>query len=384
MDYKKAGEQVLNILINASFEAYFVGGMVRDDLLGIKYNDIDITTNALPKDIMKLFPNTYDKGLKYNSVTVIYLNYEFEITTYRVDVEYLDHRHPLVGEADNLELDLKRRDFTINAMAMDLNGNVIDLNNGKKDLDEKLIKTVGDPKNRFTEDALRMIRACYFASKLNFTIETNTYSEMKNNAVLIKNISSERIIAELDKITSLPDNSKAFFYLYDSKLAYYIKGLDKAVKYCLDNKITKLDTMLLLMLVGYFSSELDDYYKISNKKRTIIERSVMLASVSDNSDFPKVMLYSYGLEVALYANSLNVLLNKDIDKSSIIKNNYEALPIKKTCDLKFKGEDIIKLNSKTPGYWLNDQVDDLKLLVINGDLENDYEVLKEYYIKNIL
>ena len=178
MTYLEAGLEVLNIIEMNGYEAFFVGGFVRDYILGVESNDIDITTNALPSQISKLF-TVVNTGIKYNSVTIIYEGYSFETTTYRLEGDYKDYRHPVYEVGKSLLDDLKRRDFTINAMAMDKELNVIDLFGGQEDLKNKIIRTVSEPQRRFSEDALRILRATYFAAKLGFSIELNTLNAMK-------------------------------------------------------------------------------------------------------------------------------------------------------------------------------------------------------------
>ena len=158
MTYLEAGIEVIKLIELNGYEAYFVGGFVRDYLLGIDSNDIDIATNALPNQIANIF-QVVNSGIKYNCVTVIYEGYSFETTTYRLETAYKDYRHPTYEVGKVLTDDLRRRDFTINAMAMNKNLEVIDIFGGLNDLKEGVIKTVNDPQKRFTEDALRMLRA---------------------------------------------------------------------------------------------------------------------------------------------------------------------------------------------------------------------------------
>ncbi|MEM2555119.1 MAG: HD domain-containing protein [Nitrososphaerota archaeon] len=200
--------EVLNIwkrLIESGYEAYLVGGCIRDLLLNRKPKDWDITTNAKPEEIQKIFPNSFYEnrfftvGVKTDSkdpsLSVI------EITTFREESKYSDFRHPdEVRFAERLEDDLKRRDFTINALALDINGNIIDIFNGVRDLKNKLIRAVGDPEDRFKEDALRMMRAIRLACELDFKIEINTLKAIKENVSFIQFIAKERIRDEFVKI----------------------------------------------------------------------------------------------------------------------------------------------------------------------------------------
>ena len=168
-------EIIINILEKAGYEAYAVGGCVRDALLGRTPNDWDITTSAKPEQVKALFHRTVDTGIAHGTVTVLLEKEGFEVTTYRVDGEYEDGRHPKeVTFTACLEEDLKRRDFTINAMAYNPRKGLVDLFEGQKDLENKVIRCVGDPLERFTEDALRIMRAVRFSAQLGFSLEEET------------------------------------------------------------------------------------------------------------------------------------------------------------------------------------------------------------------
>lgn len=192
---------ILKKLTSAGYEAYIVGGCVRDALMGKIPNDYDVTTSAKPDEILKLFPNSLTIGLKHGTVTVRAGKELVEVTTYRCDGTYADHRHPdSVVFVDSLSEDLGRRDFTINAMAADNNGSLTDLYGGKKDLDEHIVRCVGIPDERFQEDALRMFRAYRFSSRFEFSIEEKTYASIKTNAYLSSALAAERIRDELEKV----------------------------------------------------------------------------------------------------------------------------------------------------------------------------------------
>ena len=199
----KNAEKLLSELESCGFEAYMVGGCVRDSVMGREYHDIDITTNALPEDILRVFCSykVIPTGIKHGTVTVLCDSEPFEITTYRIDGTYTDHRRPdSVEFTSDITADLARRDFTINATAMDKNGSVIDPFGGISDMKEGIIRCVGDPKKRFSEDALRIMRAVRFASQLGFVIDDDTATAIHDMKDLLQNISNERIRDELDKI----------------------------------------------------------------------------------------------------------------------------------------------------------------------------------------
>lgn len=203
MDMPKNVDTAINLLQSAGFEAYAVGGCVRDSLLGKTPNDWDITTSAKPENMKSVFADFHciDTGIKHGTVTVVIDGEPLEITTFRLDGEYEDNRHPKsVTFTSNLGADLGRRDFTVNAMAYSKMTGTVDLFGGQNDLKNGIIRCVGDPDRRFNEDALRILRALRFASALDFEIEEKTAQSLLKNRALLGNISEERIAKELLKL----------------------------------------------------------------------------------------------------------------------------------------------------------------------------------------
>lgn len=203
MDMPKNVDTAINLLQSAGFEAYAVGGCVRDSLLGKTPNDWDITTSAKPEDMKSVFADFHciDTGIKHGTVTVVIDGEPLEITTFRLDGEYEDNRHPKsVTFTSDLGADLGRRDFTVNAMAYSKMTGTVDLFGGQNDLKNGIIRCVGDPDRRFNEDALRILRALRFASALDFEIEEKTAQSLLKNRALLGNISEERISKELLKL----------------------------------------------------------------------------------------------------------------------------------------------------------------------------------------
>lgn len=221
---------IIHILNNNGFEAYAVGGCVRDSILGKKPEDWDIATNAKPGEVKNLFNKTIDTGLKHGTVTVVpggqneasSARQSFEVTTYRIDGKYIDNRRPeTVVFTSSLEYDLSRRDFTINAIACHPEQGLVDPFGGIKDIESRIIRTVGDAGERFREDALRMLRAVRFSAQLDFAVDSSTLQSIKNNCLLIQNISLERVRDELTKII-ISDQPVKFSLLKDTGLLQFI------------------------------------------------------------------------------------------------------------------------------------------------------------------
>lgn len=206
MQIPKSAEQIIEQLNQAGFEAYVVGGCVRDTLLGKEPEDWDITTSAKPGQVKAIFGRTIDTGIQHGTVTIMKGKEGFEVTTYRIDGEYEDGRHPKSVEfTANLIEDLKRRDFTINAMAYSHASGLIDAFDGLKDLEEHRIRCVGNPIHRFTEDALRILRALRFSAQLRFEIEPETKQAISVLAPNLVHVSKERIQVELTKLLLSPN-----------------------------------------------------------------------------------------------------------------------------------------------------------------------------------
>ncbi|NLK22036.1 MAG: CCA tRNA nucleotidyltransferase [Epulopiscium sp.] len=231
IDIPKEAEEIIFMLNRQGYEGYIVGGCVRDILMNRTPHDWDITTSAKPEEVKSMFKKTYDTGIAHGTVTVILNEKHFEITTYRIEGFYEDHRRPKeVAFTKDLSKDLSRRDFTMNAVAYHPKEGFIDPMGGIEDIKKEKIRCVGNPDRRFEEDALRMLRGIRFSSQLNFDIEGNTLSAIKNNSYLISHISSERVREELDKIL-LSDSVRKFILLYDTGiLKYILKEVEECFK----------------------------------------------------------------------------------------------------------------------------------------------------------
>ena len=213
-----------SVFNNSGFKCYLVGGAVRNLIRGIKPADFDFTTDALPDEMIRLFKRVIPTGIEHGTVTILFKGMNYEVTTFRIDGDYSNSRHP-----DNIEFsssiyeDLKRRDFTINSMAYDpVSCVLLDPHEGKKDLKRKLIKCIGDPVKRFSEDGLRVLRGCRFSSQLDFEIEKKTLAGMKDQGFRLEYISAERIRDEIIKILMSDRPSKAFFVMKDTGILKYI------------------------------------------------------------------------------------------------------------------------------------------------------------------
>jgi tRNA nucleotidyltransferase (CCA-adding enzyme) len=374
-------KKLIECINEAGYEAYIIGGYVRDLLLGFDNQDIDIATSAHPTVVKQLFSKTILTGIDHGTVTVIFEGVKFEVTTYRTDGKYLNNRRPKdVHFVSSLQTDIKRRDFTINALALDNYGNLIDYVDGKKDIEAKLIRTVGAPEARFNEDALRMLRAFRFVAKLGFNIEQETLSAIKKVGSLIQNISAERILMELEKMIYGNYFFVAIEVMINTKFHHFLPHLKSGIEKIAVTKFLPTDLSEFLTICAVCGAY-HEIVELPLSKQMIRKITLVYEMYSlEISEFSNLILYRNGLESCLLTNKLNVFLrNKDDLKEKIIAK-YNSLPIYKICDLKFKGDDIINLYSKKPGSWIGMVLDDLSLKVLNGELKNEYNELKNYLI----
>ena len=377
-NFIKKFNSAINILEKfneAGYEAYFVGGCVRDYLLNDDFSDIDITTNALPDEVKQIFKKSIDTGIQHGTVTILINGDSFEVTTFRTEDDYIDHRTPEKVEfVSNLKEDLDRRDFTINAMALDSKGKLYDYHCGEKDLRNKIIKTVNNPNERFFEDALRMLRAFRFSSKLGFEIEENTLKAIKNNAELIEFVSIERIVNEFRKLLTGKGNKRSLELLLDSKLNNYIPFLDEISKIIDFSNYTFCQSLYILSNINDISFEKLKELKLSNKE---IKQVKIYEKI--NKDFIgnvplEIILYNYDIEdVAFIASYFKYCDKEDIEK---IK-----LPIESFNDIAITSMEIISIIDMPAGPWIKEIIKKLEEDIILSKIDNTRKDILDFLIK---
>ena len=376
------GMFVVKKLKRNKYEAYFVGGCVRDYLLNQQVNDIDITTNATPNQVMALFKNAKPTGLKYGTVTVLHDLHNIEVTTYRVDGTYLDYRRPEeVFLTDLVTEDVKRRDFTINGLLMDENYKIYDYIDGQKDLENKTIRAIGNPNERFNEDALRLLRATYFQAKLGFSIEAETKAAMKANASKIDHLPNERILNEVLKMLAEKHQIEGLKTIEETTLSRHLPGLEKGIKYINQNFKERVFIDTFFALCFSLNGFVDERWKFSNIHKNKYQKVVEL--VIAEKDIDKFVLYEYGLEISTLANKILFLLGKKPNQKTRIKNMYDSLELKSITDLAIRGSDILKLTTKKQGAWLKILLEDLVQQVLSGKIKNVRKSLINYCMEKL-
>lgn len=359
--YKKALE-VLNKFYDNGYLAYIVGGYPRDTLLGIKTTDIDICTNAKPMEIIKIFDTDKVSDINYGSVKVIYKNVKFDVTTFRRDIKYENNRKPVkIKYINDLKKDLLRRDFTINTLCIDREGNLVDILNVRKDIDERIIRTVGNPRYRIKEDSLRILRAIRFASILDFKIDSKTKSYIIKYGYLLKSLSCSRRREELDKIFSSKNKEM---------------GRDLIVELGIDKHLgieNLKDIVMCDDIIGIWSQlKMRDEYPFSKlEKETIFKIREML-----EMDIDSYSVYKYGLYVSSVVGSIKGISYKEIN------DIYSNLVIYSRKDIKVGGMDIANALKREPGNYLREIFDDIERKIIWLEIDNKYEDIIDYVKKN--
>ena len=333
---------VLNKINKSGYEAYIVGGYVRDKLLGINTIDVDIATNALPSELIKIFPNAKTDE-KYGSLKFSLKTFNFDLTTFRKETYTKEKLE--INYINNIKEDALRRDFTINAIYMDIDGNIIDPLGGLNDLKNKILKIIGEPKIRFEEDPLRILRTIRFKTNLNFKIDKNTNDAIINKQNLLKKVSYFRKKEELNKIFISENKLNAF----DLIKKY---NLSSVLDINFDKIIYTTDPLGIWAQIEFSSN-----YPFTKQEKMIIEK------IRNYKEFTNENLYKYGLYISLIASEI-----LGINKTTVNKK-YKALAIKDKKDIKINYKKLINLGYKD--NEINDIIKSLEKLILQDKLKNN-------------
>ncbi|RHW39298.1 CCA tRNA nucleotidyltransferase [Lysinibacillus yapensis] len=380
--------RVIDKIERAGFEAVIVGGAVRDFLLDRTVNDVDVATSALPSEVKQIFSATVDVGIEHGTILVLDEGEPIEVTTYRTEGTYTDYRRPEeVTFVRSLEQDLERRDFTINAMAIKKDGTIIDLFGGKQDIEQKVIRAVGNATVRFREDALRMLRAIRFSAQLGFSIEQKTLEAIKVDSDLIDFIANERIAMEMAKMWKSDYVYNGLRLLIDSRLARYLVGnFPEQINQWKQFKTAKPEVgwAYLCLLNRQDFQKIADFYHFSRKEKTFI-RDVLNAYDALQSKWTAMDYFSTNLDVLETAYDFAIWQNLDVPfaKESIqkVKN---SLPIQSRDQLAINGNDLIAWTSRKKGPWIKVALDAAIIAVLHGYTENNAENLKEWFLNDFI
>ena len=386
----QAAVPVLERINQAGFEVYFVGGCVRDTLLQRPLHDVDLATSAYPQEIKQIFPQTIDTGIEHGTVTVIYQKKAYEITTFRTESGYQDYRRPdKVEFVRSLKEDLKRRDFTINALAMNAQGEIIDLFAGMADLQQRQIRAVGVAADRFHEDALRMLRAVRFQAQLNFTIEKQTLAGIKTNAALLSHIATERIREEFIKLMEGCNRQAGLISLYQTQLYRFCPGLatydfPKILQFAAGQITDEATVWSFLAYLGQLKRmQVRPFlrqWKVANNNIKLVQAAIELLNNYQGSNW---QLYIAGqAATAIAAQVLRLTCQQELAEQLI--EQYQDLPLKSPQQLAINGQQIMQVLNLSPGPQIGQYLKQIQQAIVAGQLVNDYQTIVNYLKNNNL
>jgi tRNA nucleotidyltransferase (CCA-adding enzyme) len=367
---------VLEQIEKNGFKAYFVGGCVRDYCLDRPIKDVDIASSAKPKDIQRIFKKTIPVGIEHGTVIVRHNHVSYEVTTFRKEDKYEDYRRPSkVWFVDDLEEDLSRRDFTFNAMAMDRLYHLIDPFDGRKDLLENQIRTVGNPDLRFSEDPLRLMRACRFMSVYRMEIEEVTKAAIIKNVSLLKKISTERITIEFIKLLDGEHAGAALEFMSKSGIfsflpyPLHVKNKKKLMDFkwnALQKETERWAAVILLMEV----SDERDFLKRWKLPNAVTKEVLEILAASRTESWNKIDLYRAGIQTAKSGLLLRSLMcNKPcVEPVQKINDLHSEIPIRSRSDIPLNGENILQIKGKAPGLWVGKLFQEMEQLIVEGRL----------------
>ncbi|HGZ7035448.1 TPA: CCA tRNA nucleotidyltransferase [Staphylococcus aureus] len=381
---------ILEQIQDNGFEAYYVGGSVRDYVMGRNIHDIDITTSATPDEIESIFSHTIPVGKEHGTINVVFNDENYEVTTFRAEEDYVDHRRPSgVTFVRDLYEDLQRRDFTMNAIAMDTAYKLYDYFDGQQDINNRIIRTVGIAEERFQEDALRMIRCLRFQSQLSFDIAMETFEAMRTQMADIKFLSIERIVIELTKLMRGINVEESFNHLKSLKAFNYMPYFEQ-----LDmNQINVTEPIDLELLIAIVSVKFDINYslkplKLSNRQVKDINQYIQIMNALPSiitKEQLKMFVYDYDTNLIK-----NVMVAADVLKANDIQGHEPLIVNLQTIDetlhrlLMHNRKDMMvnggvlmaHLNAKS-GPWLKDVLRQIEIAIVTGKVSNEEtEILK--------
>ncbi|MGM2632179.1 MULTISPECIES: CCA tRNA nucleotidyltransferase [Bacillus cereus group] len=390
MERFKKASSIIETLKQQGHEAYFVGGSVRDLIIDRPIGDIDIATSALPEEVMAIFPRHVPVGLEHGTVIVVENGEPYEVTTFRTESEYEDFRRPSsVQFVRSLEEDLKRRDFTMNAIAMTEEGKMVDLFAGQEAIQKREIVTVGNAADRFQEDALRMMRGIRFVSTLGFSLETKTKQAIETYGHLLEHIAIERITVEFEKLLTGTYCVKALKELVETKLFSYLPYLQmseekllKATQYKWDSFEADIEAWaFFLYCIGEeHPAVFLRQWKFSNKKIKDIVAVLLTIRKRKEKDWDTVLLYKTGIHIAEMAERVYEAMIESYDHTAVnrVQTLFQALPIKNRQEMNVTGNDLLNWANKKPGPWVAEMIQKIEEAIVQGNVVNEKECIREW------
>ncbi|UUI38075.1 CCA tRNA nucleotidyltransferase [Oceanobacillus oncorhynchi] len=380
---------IISIIEEHHYEAYFVGGCVRDYIIGRPIHDVDIASSAFPSEIQAIFPKVIPVGIEHGTVIVRYEQESFEVTTYRTEGTYTDHRRPdEVHFVRDIKEDLKRRDFTMNAIAMDANGKVLDPFGGREDIAGRRIQTVGDAADRFKEDALRIIRALRFSSQLGFSIEVNTKEAMKSCRALIDKVAVERLTVELEKLCAGAYFSKAVEYIFELELYHHLP-IFKDTPLLLKEiepvaSLAPVFAFVELNSESITAADCTKAYKCSNQLKQQANTLVDAYHRYKENGIDAWFVYQLPRKQWDFFIYLVKQTDKKIIDIEVFYSIRKKLPILSKKELCVNGYDLMKWFPERPkGKWIKQQLDAIEYQIVTSKLANEKSKIKDWIQWNL-
>jgi len=382
---------IIETLETAGYEAFFVGGCVRDLLIDREIKDIDIATSAPPEAVSQLFDKVIPVGIAHGTVIVRLDGISYEITTFRSEEGYSDRRRPdHVQFIQQIDEDLKRRDFTINALAMTKEGEIIDLFEGKKDLTNRLIRTVGNAYDRFMEDPLRMIRAVRFSSQLGFAIEDNTLYYMKDLKEEIETIAIERLLNEITQFFQGEYIGSSFHYVIDTGIYRHLPVFKNKpnIIHIFPKNLSSFESFSeIIAMLHYLDNQIPieewaKSWKCANKiKRDAINlyESIIQFKKNGISNWLVYRLDQNNYKAFIHVtDTLNLSSQISLDELTAYSNQ---LPIHTRSEIQFDGHELQTMfPNREKGPWMKEYISKIEYAIVMNELENDYKQIKEWIL----
>ena len=383
-EYLEKGQAILRRLHELTYEAYFVGGVVRDYILGRDFVDIDIATSAIPQEIAKFFPNVNMEYANDGCVLIKDGDYEFEVSTCKREEYASISRHPSTKYySSNLADDIERRDYTVNALAMTEKLKIVDLCNGQKDLKRKKIRVIGRAKKRFKEDPLRILRGFELMARFNFRFTFSTKEGIKQSISQLVHIPESKLNEKMFVIFSSKYGKKALKQMIKLKMVEELKAYSKGLLLVCKN-FNRLSIEEKFALCYYLNGEIPANTCFDRVMLTRIK--TILKTLDELKDAPidRMHIFHYGSDILTSVDRIRTIVNKDIKSNEReIQKLGRSMPISSANELEFKGNDVLKLTHGVPGPFISEVIEALRQKVVLGEIKNEFNDLNKE-AKNIL
>lgn len=372
-----ASQRILQTLIDHGYEAYYVGGAVRDFVRGTASADIDIATSATPQEVQKLFPRTVDVGIEFGTILVIIDGTPFEVTTFRNDA---------LSGRPTLKEDLRRRDFTMNALAYTIDGTLIDYFEGEHDIHAQKIRAVDDPHARMMEDPLRILRACRFMATFQYEIEAGTLKAMQKEANRLQQVAPERMKQEMDRLLMGSHAKEALHLIVTSAIGNALPLFPKKLPMLayMTPFTSSHEGWAYLCLAGdIHATVLAKAYVLSNEEKSFIQVVEHAFQRRTEDVFTIKDIYQFEADVLFIAEKLYKAYKGERTTCTVQywQHQKQALPIQSKQELVVNGKDLLQWTNNQQGRWVGDWMTKIEQAVLHGECPNDEQVIKEWFIR---